>query len=108
EAIAVYRENFRPSEQLQKPYVMVGVNTIVAETDKEARYLFTSIQQSFANMRRGQRMKFQPPIQDMSTYWSYEEKLMATHMLSYSYVGTPDKVKMGLQELVKLTRADEL
>jgi luciferase family oxidoreductase group 1 len=108
DAIQIYRENFRPSKQLKKPHVAVGVNVIAADTDKEAEFLFTSMQQSFANLHRDQRGQFPPPIKDIETYWNPQEKMMASHMLSYSVVGSPETVRKGLKEVYTQTEADEL
>jgi luciferase family oxidoreductase group 1 len=108
EAIHIYREAFRPSKQLKKPHLAVGVNVIAADTDKEAQFLFTSMQQSFANLHRDQRGQFPPPIKDIETYWSPQEKMMASHMLNYSVVGSPETVRKGLKEVYAQTNADEL
>ena len=70
QALQVYRERFAPSGQLERPYAMVGVNVIAAETDAEARRLFTSAQQQFTNMLRGTRGQLPPPIDDIEAYWS--------------------------------------
>src|SRR3954470_24108607 len=77
QALQVYRERFQPSAQLDRPYAMVGVNVIDADTDEEARDLFTSAQQSFTNLFRGARGKLQPPIDDIESYWSPHEKAQA-------------------------------
>ena len=69
-ALEIYRSTFQPSEQLQEPYAMVGANAIVADDDESARRLFTSAQQSFANILRGARGKLPPPIDDIETYWT--------------------------------------
>lgn len=108
DALAIYRQNFKPSKQLQKPYVMIGLNVVAADTDKLARYLFTSIQQAFANMNRSVRGPFPPPIDDIETYWTPQEKLMASHMLSYSVVGSGETVERGIEEVLKKTDADEI
>lgn len=108
DALSIYRQNFKPSKQLQKPYVMIGLNVIAADTDKLARYLFTSIQQAFANMNRSVRGPFPPPIDDIETYWTPQEKLMASHMLSYSVVGSKETIERGLDEVMKKTNADEI
>jgi luciferase family oxidoreductase group 1 len=108
DAIGIYRESFKPSKQLQKPHLAVGVNVIAADTDKEAEFLFTSMQQSFANLHRDQRGQFPPPIKDIETYWSPQEKMMASHMLSYSIVGSPETVRKGLKKVYAETNADEL
>jgi luciferase family oxidoreductase group 1 len=108
QALQVYRAGFAPSRQLDRPYAMVGVNVIAADTDDEARRLFTSIQQSFANMLRGTRGRLQPPIDDIEAYWSPAEKAQASRMLAYSFVGSADTVRRGLERLVEHTNADEL
>src|SRR5262249_45917182 len=79
---------FRPSEQLDKPYAMAGVNVFAAETDAEARRLFTSTQMAFTNMFRGTRGKLQPPIDDIEAYWNPMEKMQAQSMLRCSFVGS--------------------
>jgi luciferase family oxidoreductase group 1 len=108
EALAAYRDRFEPSRELARPYAMVGVNVIVAETDKEARRLFTSAQQRVANMFRGIRGRLQPPIDDIDSYWSPSEKLHASRMLACSFVGAPETVSRDLQRFVARTGADEL
>jgi luciferase family oxidoreductase group 1 len=108
EALKIYRNTFQPSQQSQKPYAMVGVNVVVAETDAEARRLFTSVQQSFANLVRGERTLMPPPIDDIETYWSPAEKAHAQGMLSFAVVGAPDTVRARLAEIIRTTGADEL
>ena len=108
QAIEVYRARFEPSEQLKAPHVMVGVNVVVAETDAEARRLFTSVQQAFTNLFRGTRGQMQPPIDDIDTYWSPAEKAQASRMLACSFVGSPQTVKAELEAFVEKTGADEL
>jgi luciferase family oxidoreductase group 1 len=107
-AVAVYRERFQPSRQLSAPYVMVGVNALAAETEQEARRLWTSQQMSFADLVRGTPRLMQPPIDDIDTYWSPQEKVAAARMLACSVVGSVDTVREGLHALVERTRADEL
>ena len=108
QAMELYRHLFKPSEQLQKPYAMAGVNVVVADTDAEARRLFTSHQQSFANLRRGRPGPQQPPIDDIDAYWSPAEKAMAENMLACSIVGSPDTVRHGLERFAAYSGADEL
>jgi luciferase family oxidoreductase group 1 len=108
QALEVYRENFKPSAQLDKPYAMVGVNVIAADTDEEARYLATSQQMSFTNLFRGTRGLMQPPIEDIETYWSPQEKAQAGQMLDCSFIGNHETVQSGLQNLIEKTQADEL
>lgn len=108
DAIEAYRANFTPSKQLQKPHVMLGVNVVAAETDEEARYLFTSSQQAFASLTRGVRGKFPRPVNDIEDFWSPQEKIMASHMLTYSFVGSRDTIRSGLDKFLEETQADEL
>jgi luciferase family oxidoreductase group 1 len=107
-ALQLYRSTFKPSKQLDKPYALVGVNVIAAETDEEALRLATSQQMSFADMFRGVRGVLQPPIDDIDTYWTPQEKLQAGQMLACSVVGSRDTVRAGLAGLVEETGADEL
>jgi luciferase family oxidoreductase group 1 len=107
-ALRTYRDNFQPSSYLDRPYAMVGANVVVAETDAEARRLFTTLQQSFTNLRRGRPGRSQPPIDDIEQYWSPLEKAQASHMLTYSFVGAPGTVRAGLDRFVADTQADEL
>lgn len=108
QALAAYRQRFAPSQQLERPYSMACVNVICADTDAQARRLFTSIQQAFANMMRNRRGKLQPPIDDIDTYWAGVEKAQAQHMLTYSFVGSPDTVRGGLKDFIARTGVDEL
>ena len=108
QAIQVYRERFQPSAQLDRPHAMVGVNVIAAETDEEAKHLFTSAQQAFTNMFRGTRGKLQPPIDDIENYWAPHEKAQAMNMLSCSFVGSAKTVREGLEGFIAETGADEL
>jgi luciferase family oxidoreductase group 1 len=107
-ALAVYRDKFQPSEQLERPHAMVGLNVFAADTDAEARRLFTSAQQSFANMFRGARGKLPAPIDDIESYWTPMEKAQASNMLACSVVGSPETVRDGVRRLVEETGADEL
>jgi luciferase family oxidoreductase group 1 len=108
EALEIYRREFKPSKQLDHPYAMVGVNVVAAETDEAARRLFTTVQQSFANLLRGRPGKLQPPIDDIEEYWTPPEKHQASRMLEHSIVGSPETVRRGLENLVASTNADEL
>ena len=107
-ALDLYRKQFKPSKQLDHPHVMVGVNVVAAETDDEARRLFTTIQQSFTNLVRGAGGKLQAPIDNIDDYWTTMEKHHASHMLKYSIAGSPETVRRGLEEFMDLTQADEL
>ncbi|UMY19685.1 LLM class flavin-dependent oxidoreductase [Methylobacterium organophilum] len=107
-ALEAYRSRFQPSGQLQRPYAMVGVNVVAAETDAEARRLFTSAQQQFTNLVRGTRGLLRPPIDDIETYWSPAEKAQASRMLARAIVGSRETVRAGLDRLIAETGADEL
>jgi luciferase family oxidoreductase group 1 len=107
-ALAIYRENFRPSAQLDRPYAMVGANVIVADTDAEAKRLFTSAQQAFTNLLRGARGQLQPPIDDIEKYWSPVEKAQTQRMLKCAFVGSPATARAGLDAFVADTGADEV
>jgi luciferase family oxidoreductase group 1 len=108
QALAIYRARFQPSAQLDRPYVMPTINVVAADTDAEARRQFTTIQQAFANIGRGRPALIRPPIDDIETFWTPEEKLRATHMLTYSVVGGPAAVGDGLRRFIEATAADEL
>ena len=107
-ALQIYRSRFKPSEQQQTPYAMVGVNIVAAETDAEARRLATTQQMSFTNIFRGARGLSQPPIDDIETYWSGMEKAQAQRMLARSIHGSPATVRAGMEALIEETGADEL
>jgi luciferase family oxidoreductase group 1 len=107
-ALALYRAQFRPSQQLAEPYAMVGVNAVVAHSDAEAKRLFTTAQQGFTNLLRGTRGRLQPPIDDIEAYWTPAEKAQASRMLACSFVGSAATVEAQLAALLARTRADEL
>ena len=107
-ALEVYRREFRPSEELAEPYAMPCVNVLAAETDEEARRLFTSVQQAFINLRRGSPGPLPPPIDPASAGWSGFELAGIGHALRYSAVGSPETVRQWLESFIQATRADEL
>ena len=111
DAIAIYRERFTPSERagaLEKPYVMLGVNIVAADTADEARYLFTSLQQMFVNIRRGHPGPMPPPTNDFDSRIAPWERGQIEENLAASIVGGPDEVREGLAAFVERTGADEL
>ena len=108
QAVSIYREKFKPSAQLAEPYVMVGCNAIVADTEDEARHLFTTPQQQFTRMVRGARGLLPPPIDDIESFWSPMEKSQASSMLACSFYGSPETIKAKLDPLIEATGADEL
>ena len=108
EALAVYRSHFQPSDKLKKPHAMACVNVIAAETDREARKLFTSTQQSVTNIFRGKRGQLPPPIDDIESYWTPQEKVSAQEWLARSFVGSAKTVKKGLEEFIEETKVEEV
>lgn len=107
-ALEVYRSRFEPSEQLDRPYAMVGVNVVAAETDREATRLFSSAQQQFTHLLRGTRGLLRPPIEDIEAYWSPAEKAQASRMLARSFVGSGATVGAELERFIAETGVDEL
>ena len=107
-ALEIYRRYFKPSQQLGKPHVMVAANIIAADSDAEARRLFTSLQQSFVKLRRGTPGKLGPPIDDIATWAAPVELAGLKHSLVYSFVGSPTTVSAGVKSFLELTQADEL
>ena len=108
EAIALYRENFRPSAQLQQPYVMACVNVVAADTDAEAKRLATSVQQLFKGIITGQRKLLQAPVDNMKDIWSPQEEAAAQQMLRYSFIGGPQKIRNELQQFVASSGVNEV
>ena len=108
QAIAIYRERFRPSAQLTAPHVMLGVNVIAAETNAEARFLFSSLQQSFLNIRTGRPAKLPPPIEDLEQRIDPYGRAMLADALSCAVVGDAGTVRAGIAAFVARTGADEL
>lgn len=108
QALHLYRSGFRPSEQLERPHAMVGVNVFAADTDDEARRLFTSVQQQFVNLRRGSPGLLQPPIDDIDAYCTPMERIGVDRALACSLVGSPATVQRQLAEFIERTGADEL
>ena len=108
QALEVYRAGFKPSAQLERPYAMAGVHVYAADTDAEARRLFTSAQIQFTGMVRNRRGKLQPPIDDIETYWTPQEKAHVSGMLRYAFAGSAETVLQELNEFVEMTKVDEL
>lgn len=108
QAIATYREQFEPSPYLDKPYVMLAANMILADDDATARYHFTSTQQSFVRLRRGGRGQMPKPIASMDEYWSTPEKMMVDDALAVSFVGSVPNVKTLLHHFISEHQPDEL
>ncbi len=107
-ALEIYRQEFTPSEQLDAPYAAAGVNVYAADTDAEARRLFTSAQQQFTNLIRGTPGRLRPPIDDIESYWTPAEKAHVTGMLACSFVGSQERVRDELKAFVARTGVEEL
>lgn len=107
-ALDVYRERFRPSERLDRPQVMLGVNVFAADTDEKAELLLTSLQQAFVNLRRGQPTPLAPPVEGFAEQLAPFERAMLDEMLAYTVAGASSRVRQGLQSVIDRTGADEL
>ncbi len=107
-ALEIYRDNFKPSDQLDKPYVMIGVNIIVADSDKEAQFIGTTEKQKFLSMIRGARTKLAPPVKSMEPLWLPHEKQHIETQLRESIHGNPETVLQGIENLINRTQADEI
>jgi luciferase family oxidoreductase group 1 len=107
QALQLYRAQYRPSARHPEPHAMVGLNVIVADSDAEANYLFSSLQQRFLGMQRGQRGPLPRPVDDMESRWTAGEKLGVGRMLAESVVGSPVTVRAGLRAAAERTGADE-
>ncbi len=107
-AVEIYRERFRPSKQLERPYVMLGYNVFAADTNDEARFLATSMQQAFVNLRSGRPSTLPPPVRDYDGVLSGSAKALLSQVLACSAIGGPETVRRALHDFVTRTRPDEL
>lgn len=105
-ALKIYHQNFKPSAQLSKPWTMACVNVIAADTDEEAHFLATSFYQLAVGIITGQRMPLQPPVKAMD--WNDYEKMAVGQMMHYSFIGSAESVRNGLERFVAHTGVDEL
>ena len=108
EALQVYRSSFRPSPELDRPYVMLGFNVFAAASDEEGQFLASSLQQAFLNLRRGRPTTRPPPAEGFAANLPRPERATLDHLLSCSAIGSPATVKAQLESFVALTQADEL
>ena len=108
QALEIYRTQYRPSARWLKPHAVVCVNLIAADTDREARFLFTTLQQQFLRLYRGDAGKLPLPVQTLGDEWSPRELMAMEQTLARSLVGEPDRVRHGLKALLAETGADEL
>jgi luciferase family oxidoreductase group 1 len=108
EALEIYRREFKPSKQLAAPYVMVGVPALAAETDERAEFLATSMYQRFLGIVRNERKPLPPPVEDMDAIWTEGERYAVASRMALMVVGGPKRIAEGLEEIIRVTEADEL
>jgi luciferase family oxidoreductase group 1 len=108
QAIALYRATFKPSAQLDKPYVMLGFNVFAADSDEQASVLATSMQQAFVNLRSGRPTRLQPPVPGYRENLGPQPRAMLDQVLSCSAIGGPDTVRRSMHAFIERTGADEL
>jgi luciferase family oxidoreductase group 1 len=108
QAIDIYRSSFRPSQQWQAPYVMLGFNVFAADTDEAARVMVSSVQQAFVNLRTGRPAQLQPPNPHYEQQIGPAERAILAQVLSCSAIGSPHTVRAALQAFIQRTGADEL
>jgi luciferase family oxidoreductase group 1 len=107
-ALEAYRSGFKPSRRLDKPYVMLGFNVFAADTDEQAEYLASSMEQAFVNLRTGRPTALQPPVAGYKESLPASHRLMLDHVLSCSAIGSPETVARSIAAFVERTGADEL
>lgn len=107
-AIKIYRDNFKPSAQLAKPYMMACVNVIAADTDEEAHELASSMYRMFIGIITNTRRPLQPPVPNMGPYWNEEIQAAVQQMLAYSFIGSKETLTPDLETFIKETQIDEL
>lgn len=108
QAIELYRNNFRPSQWLQEPYVISCVNVVAADTDAEADRLVTSVQQFIMGVVTGQRLRLQPPVDTMEGIWDAQVEAAVKHMLTYAFIGGPEKISRNINAFLEQTKVNEI
>jgi len=108
QALHLYRTQFKPSARLAKQYAMVCINIIASDSNRDAEFLFTSMQQAFVKLRRGETGQLPPPVENMHQLWSASEQYGVQQALSMSLVGDKAKVRHGLDAILRETQADEI
>lgn len=108
QAIELYRHGFQPSQQLDKPYVILGFNAFVADSDEEAELLATSVQQAFVALRTGKATQLPPPNPKFAEALPMQARALLENVLSCSAIGTPEKARQQVEEFMSRTKADEL
>lgn len=108
QAIEVYRHHFRPSAMLDKPYVMLGVPLVAADTDAHAAFLATTSYQRILAMIRRQSMLMRPPVHSMEGLWQPHEEQAVKEFFSMAMIGSAKAIEQNIQVLLQHTQADEL
>ena len=108
QALDIYRARFQPSEQLDRPYVILGFNVFAADSDRQARFLSTSMQQAFVNLRSGRPTQLPPPVEGYDEQLPPAAKALLADVLSCTAVGSPQTVRAALTAFIARTQADEL
>lgn len=108
EAIKIYRQLFTPSDYLQEPYVMVGMNVVAADSDEEAEYLASSMHLMFLSIIRNSRMPLQPPTDELDSIWSEQEKYMAQSRTTTSLIGSKETITQQLKDFQSTYNVDEI
>lgn len=108
DGIRIYRDNFQPSKQLEKPYVMAGINVIAADTNEQAEYLSTSTKQMFVGVITGERNPLPPPVDDINDVLPFQHQMALKQMLAYSFVGDKEQISKQLTDFLSKTKVDEV
>jgi luciferase family oxidoreductase group 1 len=108
EALEIYRARFRPSAQLDRPYVMLGFNVFAADSDEEARFRATSMQQAFVNLRSGKPTQLPPPVEGYEAQLPPAARALLAEVLSCSAIGSPATVRSQMESFIARCRPDEL
>jgi luciferase family oxidoreductase group 1 len=108
QALDLYRNRFRPSQQLSSPWCMAAIPLYAADTDEEAEYLMSSVKQQFVALRRGTPGPLKPPVANLSQLYSSAELGAAAHALREAVVGGPERIREGIQAFIKRTGVNEI
>lgn len=107
-AVHLYRQSFRPSETLQRPYVMAGMPVVAGATDAEAQRLLTTPQQRFLALIRNQPVEVKPPVDSMDGMWNAAERDAVDARLAAAIVGSPETIQHKLQQWQDHLQLDEI
>ncbi|WP_020401782.1 LLM class flavin-dependent oxidoreductase [Gracilimonas tropica] len=108
DAVHIYRKEFQPSGQLEHPYVMAGINVVMADTNEQAEYLSSSTKQMFVGVITGERKPLPPPVDDISKVLPFQHRMALKQMLAYSFVGDKRTVAEQLKNFLSETGVDEI